>query len=382
LAALCIALILTGNTISVKNPTNEGAQSLVMVGVQAQTVLTILRIVAAVISSQLENRFLTDASFTVILRRVGAIKKHARKGLGDSAAEEEGRFAEHHFFGDGAMWGRELTEIDTTHPPEPALDADPLPLPVGVSMFGSGGDLLDPTSDVDLFFERPSFQMDDPFGDLLQPAHHLRDDVVVAEDAILSMPVAVPLHQQQHALRGRSSTTGPLASSMPDSQGSAQRKVRPKGTDPKSRSILLQIGDEEDDLDFEDLFSDFATPAGLQPTSRAPLPAAQVAPDVLLQSTEVVDPNPLGVSTATSKSYASGNHLHGDAAFSTSTLSISGDDPFNTAPAPVATAARGPPTDLDPFLDLLLPPPLPLPAPVLPLSDRPYGLEPELAALL
>jgi hypothetical protein len=389
LAALCIALILTGNTISVKNPTNEGAQTLVMVGVQAQTVLTILRIVVAMLSSQLENRFLADAPFVVALRRIGAIKKQAsRKGLGESAAaEEEGRFAEHHFFGDGSMWGRELTEIDTTLPPEPILETDPIPLPMGVAGFGNGGDLLEPTPGSDLLFGRPmsSFQMDDPFGVPLPPSQ-AGDDVIVAEEAILTLPVALA-QSNERALLGSSSLstkTGAASSnSNQPSLGSSQRKVRPSGSlDPKNRSILLQIGDEEDDLDFDDLIAELHSPppaAGLQNQTASLLPALPPAAHgeqaLLSHSSEIIDPNPLGLSTSTSTKKAQPHGQFDPTAISTFSLSISGDDPFDI---PIPTT--GPTTrtrDPDPF-DLAPP----VPAPVLPLSDLHFGLEPELAALL
>jgi hypothetical protein len=129
LSALCIALILTGNTISVKHPSNEGAQTLIMVAVQAQTAVTILRIVLAIVSSQLENRLLGGANYTVTGRRVGAVKA-MRKGKktaddAEGGAVEEGRLGDHLFFGDAAMWGRELAEVDTSRRMDPLQDADP-----------------------------------------------------------------------------------------------------------------------------------------------------------------------------------------------------------------------------------------------------------------
>jgi hypothetical protein len=171
LSALCIALILTGNTISVKHPLNEGAQTLVMVAVQAQTVLTILRIVLAIVSAQLENRLLGGANYTITGRRVGAVKARAKgkKAAGDvegGTLEEDSRLGDHYFFGDAAQWGRELTEMDTSHrrmdplhESDPFRNIEPLLAPPSASGSMSGGDAQEPHSDVELIFGKPSLSL-------------------------------------------------------------------------------------------------------------------------------------------------------------------------------------------------------------------------------
>jgi hypothetical protein len=148
LSALCIALILTGNTVSVKHPTNEGAQTLIMLAVQAQTALTILRIVLAIVSSQLENRLLGGANYTVTARRVGMSKTKKR------VKSAEGRLGDYYFFGEGATWGNELSDLSTARPDpvdEPDIHSNLQPLLSYPNI--KGGEMEEPLTN--LFMDSP-----------------------------------------------------------------------------------------------------------------------------------------------------------------------------------------------------------------------------------